>query len=254
MPSVETEADQCTTSQTSRPRADCEDTLDLRIPAELLELCTQGPPTALGDGLGHPAPGRLPQPDGAGLLDRPASWGPTTTPAGRFQLVPLRPGKDLGRLVRWMNDPAVAAFWELSGPESVTAAHVRAQLDGDGRSFPCLGTLDGRPMSYWEIYRADLDPISRFYPARPHDTGIHLLIGEAADRGRGVGTILLRTVADLILDHRPRCNRVIAEPDIRNTSSVSAFLGSGFRLAGEVELPNKRCALLIRERALRNLL
>ncbi|MGV9572720.1 GNAT family N-acetyltransferase, partial [Streptomyces nigra] len=30
------------------------------------------------------------------------------------------------------------------------------------------------PMSYWEIYRADLDPLARHYPARPHDIGVHL--------------------------------------------------------------------------------
>lgn len=153
-----------------------------------------------------------------------------------------------------MNDPAVAAFWDLAGPESVTESHIRARLDGDGRSVPCLGALDSTPMSYFEIYRADLDPLSRHYPARPHDTGIHLLLGSVADRGRGVGTTLLRAVADLVLDHRPRCTRVIAEPDLRNTPSVSAFLSAGFRLSAEVDLPDKRAALMVRDRALRHVL
>ncbi|MFJ4869704.1 GNAT family N-acetyltransferase [Streptomyces sp. NPDC088757] len=188
------------------------------------------------------------------LLDSVASWGPTTTPVGSFRLVPVRPEQDLPLLTRWMNDPAVAAFWELAGPEAVTAEHLRAQLEGDGRSVPCLGRLDGTPMSYFEIYRADLDPLARHYPARPHDTGVHLLIGGSTDRGRGVGTTLLRTVADLILDHRPRCARVVAEPDLRNTPSVSAFLGGGFRYAAEVDLPDKRAALMIRDRALRHVL
>ncbi|MFJ4341125.1 GNAT family N-acetyltransferase [Streptomyces sp. NPDC088915] len=188
------------------------------------------------------------------LLDSVASWGPTTTPVGSFRLVPVHPERDLPLLTRWMNDPAVAAFWELAGPETVTADHLRAQLEGDGRSVPCLGRLDGTPMSYFEIYRADLDPLARHYPARPHDTGVHLLIGGTTDRGRGVGTTLLRTVADLILDHRPRCARVVAEPDLRNTPSVSAFLGGGFRYAAEIDLPDKRAALMIRDRALRHVL
>ncbi len=64
-----------------------------------------------------------------------------------------------------MNDPAVAAFWELAGPPSVTEDHLRAQLSGDGRSVPCVGVLDGTPMSYWEIYRADLDPLARHCPS-----------------------------------------------------------------------------------------
>ncbi|MFC0845708.1 GNAT family N-acetyltransferase [Streptomyces noboritoensis] len=199
-------------------------------------------------------PHTAPHPHGDDLLDCPEAWGPVTTRVGVFQLVPVRVERDLSLLSGWMNDPAVAAFWELAGPESVTAAHLRPQLDGDGRSVPCLGLLDGTPMSYWEIYRADLDPLARHYPARPHDTGIHLLIGGVADRGRGVGTALLRAVADLVLDNRPLCSRVVAEPDLRNTPSVSAFLSAGFRFSAEVDLPDKRAALMVRDRALRNLL
>ncbi|ARE74163.1 siderophore biosynthesis protein [Streptomyces sp. Sge12] len=190
----------------------------------------------------------------ADLLDSPATWGSVSTPAGAFRLEPVRPGRDLELLAGWMNDPEVAAYWELAGPAAVTAAHLRAQLDGDGRSIPCLGLLDGTPMSYWEIYRADLDRLSRYYPARPHDTGIHLLIGDGTNRGRGLGTALLRAVADLVLGNRPRCTRVVAEPDIRNTPSVSAFLNSGFRCSAEIDLPEKRAALMVRERVLRNLL
>ncbi|MDX3851993.1 GNAT family N-acetyltransferase [Streptomyces sp. AK02-01A] len=222
-----------------------EDTLDLRLPEELSAL--------FGEGVAALPPMPRDAPDGD-LLDALAGWGPVTTSVGVFQLVPVRIERDLPLISRWMNDPAVAAFWELAGPEAVTAAHLRPQLDGDGRSVPCLGVLGGTPMSYWEIYRADLDPLARHYPSRPHDTGIHLLVGGVADRGRGVGTTLLRAVSDLVLDHRPRCGRVIAEPDLRNTPSVSAFLSAGFRLSAEVDLPDKRAALLVRERALRDLL
>lgn len=224
-----------------------EDTLDLRLSEELVALFGEDGPMA-----GHPPPS-----DDAStgdLLDAPAGWGPVGTAAGVFQLVPVRVERDLALISRWMNDPAVAAFWELAGPAAVTAAHLRTQLDGDGRSIPCLGVLAGTPMSYWELYRADLDPLARHYPARPHDTGIHLLVGSVADRGRGVGGTLLRAVADLVLDHRPRCGRVVAEPDLRNTPSVAAFLSAGFRFSAEVELPDKRAALMVRDRAFRDLL
>ncbi|WP_234434229.1 GNAT family N-acetyltransferase [Streptomyces sp. NRRL F-5126] len=189
-----------------------------------------------------------------GLLDGLHGWGPVPCSAGVLRLVPVRQERDLALITGWMNDPAVAAFWELAGPASVTAAHLEAQLRGDGRSIPCLGVLDGVPMSYFEVYRADLDPLARHYPARPHDTGVHVLVGGAADRGRGVGSALLRAVSDHILDHRPRCTRVLAEPDLENTPSVSAFLSAGFRFSAEVDLPGKRAALMIRDRALRRLL
>ncbi|WP_328583716.1 GNAT family N-acetyltransferase [Streptomyces sp. NBC_00370] len=221
------------------------DTLDLRLSDQLGALFAEGEPVT-----SPPPPGAFDD----DLLDSLAGWGPVTTPAGVFQLVPVRVERDLTLITRWMNDPAVAAFWELAGSEGVTATHLRGQLDGDGRSVPCLGVLGGIPMSYWEIYRADLDPLARHYPSRPHDTGIHLLLGGVTDRGRGVGTTLLRAVADLILEQRPRCARVLAEPDLRNTPSVAAFLNAGFRFSAEVELPDKRAALMVRERALRDLL
>ncbi|MGW7170430.1 GNAT family N-acetyltransferase [Streptomyces sp. NPDC054884] len=181
-------------------------------------------------------------------------WGTARTHAGGFRLVPVRIERDLSLVGRWMNDPAVAAFWELAGPERVTARHLRDQLADGGRSVPCLGVLEGRPMSYWEIYRADLDPLAGHYPARPYDTGIHLLIGGAADRGRGLGSMLLRVVADLVLAGSPACARVVAEPDLRNVASVAAFLTAGFRLFTELDLPAKRAALMVRDRSLRDLL
>ncbi|MGW7073748.1 GNAT family N-acetyltransferase [Streptomyces sp. NPDC054866] len=252
------------TESSAADRADVQDTLDLRLPDELIALfgasgATQ-PQGAYAGRIGAEAgtAGRAPAPTATSsaddLLDNVADWGPATTSAGVFQLVPVRIERDLPLISRWMNDPAVAAFWELAGPEAVTEAHLRAQIDGDGRSVPCLGVLDGTPMSYWEVYRADLDALARHYPARPHDTGLHLLIGGVADRGRGLGTSLLRAVADLVLDRRAACARVIAEPDLRNTPSVSAFLSAGFRFAAEVDLADKRAALMVRDRALRAVL
>ncbi|GAA2711762.1 GNAT family N-acetyltransferase [Streptomyces luteosporeus] len=251
---------------------DCVDTVELRLSDDLEAALAAGYPAAAAGfpqdvgfsqdaGFAQEAgflqdasflqEARLPPDD---LLDGVPGWGPVPTPAGTFQLVPVRMTRDLPLITLWMNDPAVAAFWELDGPDTVTAAHLRPQLDGDGRSIPCLGTLGGVPMSYWEIYRADLDALARSYPARPHDTGLHFLIGRVADRGRGLGTLLLRTVADLVLDRRPLCGRVVGEPDLRNTPSTAAFLGAGFRLTAEIELPGKRAALMIRDRALRTVL
>ncbi|MGW0844407.1 GNAT family N-acetyltransferase [Streptomyces sp. NPDC002787] len=227
-----------------------EDTLELRLPDDFLALMA-----ADGDsyGGGAEAGGEAPPVKGE-LLDHLVDWGPVVTPVGTLHLVPVRVERDLPLISRWMNDSAVASYWKLAGPESVTAGHLRAQLEGDGRSLPCLGLLGGTPMSYWEIYRADLDPVARHYPARPHDTGIHLLIGPVARRGRGLGSTLLRAVADLVLDKRPSCARVIAEPDLRNFPSVSAFLSAGFRFSAEVDLPDKRAALMVRDRLLRDLM
>ncbi|WP_037869034.1 GNAT family N-acetyltransferase [Streptomyces sp. SPB074] len=179
----------------------------------------------------------------------PGDWPPVPTPHGLFRLRPVALPRDLALLTGWMNDPEVAAFWELAGPPEVTAAHVRPQTAGDAGSLPCLGLLDGRPMSYWEIYRADQDVLAPYYAARPHDIGVHLLLGGGTDRGRGLGTTLLRAVTSLVLAQRPHATRVLAEPDVRNVRSVAAFLRAGYRKDRELDLPGKRAALMIRDRA-----
>jgi len=185
---------------------------------------------------------------GADLLDGVPRWGVMDTSVGQFRLQPVRLPRDLAQVAGWMNDPDIAAFWELAGPKELTEHHIRVQLDGDGRSVPCLGLLDGVPMSYWEVYRADLDPIALHYPSRPHDTGLHLLLGPADTRGRGIGSVLLRAVAERVLRERHDARRVVAEPDIRNVPSMHAFLKAGFRHDRDLPLPGKHAALLVYDR------
>jgi acetyl CoA:N6-hydroxylysine acetyl transferase len=180
---------------------------------------------------------------------------PTTlslpTPAGQFVLAPVDVDRDLELVSRWMNDPAVALYWELDGPRERTADHL-AEQQRFAHSRPYLVHLDSRPIGYWEIYRAAEDRLAAYYEAEPGDLGVHLLIGEADCRGIGLGTLLLTAVCDALQvqvggsgDGDGR--RIVAEPDSRNVRSVRAFLAAGFRAAGTITLPEKSAVLVIRE-------
>ena len=167
----------------------------------------------------------------------------TALPLGTFSLHPLDPDRHTDLLHRWMNDPEVARFWGMGWPPERIARYLCRQLDS-AHSVPYLGALDCEPMSYWELYRAEQDRLAEQYPARRGDAGVHLLLGPAGYRGRGLGATLLRAVSDWQL--RTDAERVVAEPDVRNTRSVRAFQRAGFRQAGEIDLPDKRAVLLIR--------
>ena len=143
-----------------------------------------------------------------------------------------------------MNDPAVARYWELAGPIDRAADHL-AEQRALPHTEPYLARLAGRPIGYWEIYRAAEDRLAAYYQARPDDVGIHLLIGEPDLRGLGLGTTLLTTLCDAI-QRESRC-RIVAEPDERNTASVHAFLAAGFTASGTIALPEKRATLVIRD-------
>jgi RimJ/RimL family protein N-acetyltransferase len=194
-------------------------------------------PKAIHTALDWPGPA-------AAALDWP---GPAAA-AGRFALRPVDTRGDLNLVHGWMNDPEVATFWELDGPRERTERHLLEQSTLD-YSAAYLGLLDDEPMSYWEVYRADLDPLlAGHYPAVAHDYGLHLLIGPSALRGRGIGSVLLGEMVERCLTADPLATRVLAEPDVRNTPSVRAFIRAGFRQLAVIQLAGKRAALMVRPR------
>ncbi|MQA14766.1 MAG: GNAT family N-acetyltransferase [Pseudonocardiaceae bacterium] len=166
---------------------------------------------------------------------------------GEFSLHPAEPDRDTDALHTWMNDPEVARFWEMPWPRDPIAGYLCRQRDS-AHSTPYVGFLDGVAMSYWELYRADLDPLARHYPARHGDAGVHLLLGPPGYRGRGLGVGMLRAVSSWQLDIDPAATRVVAEPDVRNARSIRAFERAGFRRSAEIDLPDKHAALMIRDR------
>jgi RimJ/RimL family protein N-acetyltransferase len=52
----------------------------------------------------------------------------------------------------------------------------------------------------------------------------------------------------MLLREQPGCTRVVAEPDVENTPSVRAFAAAGFVQQGEIQLPEKTAALMVRTR------
>jgi acetyl CoA:N6-hydroxylysine acetyl transferase len=167
--------------------------------------------------------------------------------SGQFSLRRLDLERDLDLVHAWMNDPEVARFWKMPWPREQIASYLRRQ-DRSTHSTPYLGELDRVPMSYWELYRADLDPLAQHYAAREHDAGVHMLLGPAEFRGRRLAVSLLRAVSGWQLDADPDAARVVGEPDVENTRVIRALERAGFRRITELDLPNKRAALMIRDR------
>jgi RimJ/RimL family protein N-acetyltransferase len=100
-----------------------------------------------------------------------------------------------------------------------------------------------------ELYRVQRDKLARCYSHEPRDLGVHIAIGEPDAIGRGVGSALLRAVAEGLLAADRDCVRVAAEPNVHNGASVGAFGKAGFGWVAEVGLPNKNSALMVFGRA-----
>ena len=166
--------------------------------------------------------------------------------AGDFSLRRVDPDQDLQLVHSWMNDPEVARFWKMPWPLAEIASYLHRQ-DTSGHSTPYLGLLNGVPMSYWEVYCAELDPLAQYYAAGEHDVGLHMLLGPAECRGRKLAVDLIAAVSTRLLSRDPR-TRVVAEPDVENTRVIRILEGLGWRRAADLDLPTKRAALMILDR------
>jgi acetyl CoA:N6-hydroxylysine acetyl transferase len=159
----------------------------------------------------------------------------------------LDPSGDLDLVHGWMHQPHVVPFWQLDLDRDDLAAYLRRAAADDHQQV-LIGSVDGEPVSYWECYWAARDPLAAHYPAEPADQGVHLLIGPPERTGRGLGRQLLQAVVAWQLGREPATRRVVAEPNVRNQRMIHVFQQCGFRRAGELELPDKRAALMLHER------
>jgi len=160
---------------------------------------------------------------------------------------------DLPRMHRWMNDPVVAHFWQEEGD----LAHQRAYLGriaADPHATALIGSFDGEPFGYFEVYWAKEDRIAPFCAAGDYDRGWHVLVGEERFRGKAGGKAWLSawmpSISHYLFLDDPRTRRLVIEPRADNDRMRRSLARCGYDLVREFDFPHKRAVLgvLPRER------
>ncbi|SDG12078.1 Protein N-acetyltransferase, RimJ/RimL family [Lentzea fradiae] len=153
-------------------------------------------------------------------------------------------GHDLELVHRWNQAPHVAAFWRRAWSLPEWERRLAEQLEGDDVR-PLLVCWHGRPVIYAELYRAARDALAQCYPARPHDLGLTLAVGELALTDRGLVRTLLPRLTDALFEADPHCTRVVADPDVRNLRAIRSFEAGGFVAVDEIMLAGKLALLMV---------
>ena len=154
---------------------------------------------------------------------------------------------DAEMVAEWMNRPHLAQTWQYDWPTWRWRQHISAQLEGT-YSLPLIGNLRGADSAYLEIYWAAKDLISHHYDADPFDVGIHAAIADMGLVNRGFGPRLLPRIMASVFAMEPRCQRIMFDPDHRNTVVRRLCEYVGCRSLGEHDAPNRRMVLYALER------
>ncbi|MBV9664739.1 MAG: GNAT family N-acetyltransferase [Actinobacteria bacterium] len=159
---------------------------------------------------------------------------------------------DLPMLHRWLNEPSVVAWWE--GDDVSWDAVVREY--GTANPDPVehwIASADGRDIG-WIQCCAAVDELDEIEPWRPFGVtdaaaGIDYLLGEPADRTRGLGSEMIRAfVRDVVFGLHPQYTQACAAPYEANVASWRALEKAGFRYAGTVADKDGPCRLMIADR------
>jgi aminoglycoside 6'-N-acetyltransferase len=138
--------------------------------------------------------------------------------------------EDLPLVRDWLNDDPVANRWYALGERrslEAIAAEFSPSSNPGVRLF--IITVDGWPVGVISAYRQVDHPDYWGWLERPDAAGLDLFIGDAAWRGRGVGTALLRRfLRDEIFSDLTTVVCII-DPDPANTDAMRVYARVGFR-------------------------
>ena len=153
----------------------------------------------------------------------------------RLQLRPMRE-KDWQVLYEWNNDPEVLYFAEgdyVSSRSMEDTQQIYAEVSQSGLCF--IIELDMRSIGECWLQRMNVGCIQRKYPGLDCRR-IDLLIGEKALWNRGIGTEVIRALAEYGFRHE-NADMIFGLPGSHNPRSIRAFEKAGFRRTGELRLP-----------------
>jgi hypothetical protein len=184
----------------------------------------------------------------ASLSAREAAYTEDLHGLGRLRLTPLAPERDADLLHGWVREDR-ARFWGMQSMSRDEVRDIYLFVDSLDTHHAYLMSIDDEPVGLFQTYEPLEDPVADVYPARPEDTGMHLLLAPATRTvANFTATLLTGLIRFLLAD--PAKDRVVAEPDARNSKAIGRFLSFGFEAGATVQLAEKEAQLvfLTRER------
>ena len=160
---------------------------------------------------------------------------------------------DLDMMHTWLNDPAVVRWWEGT---DVSLAGVQNRYFDDCPDWVenWIALLNGDPLGWANCYPASNDADGEACAWQPHldltrTGGIDYLIGAGPDRGRGVGTAMIRAFTrDIVFARHPQWAFAAAGPFEANVPSCRALEKAGFRLLARLADEAGPCSLMAAQR------
>ncbi len=156
--------------------------------------------------------------------------------SGLFTLRPMTRADD-ALIHRWVTQD-YARFWGMQNDSLEQVAQFYQQLQQHDAQSALIGCCDGEPVFLVERYRPADEEIGKFYPAAEGDCGMHILIAPATRPMRQFSWQVFTLVMDYLFS-LPEVQRVVVEPDARNSKIHLLNKRAGFQYQHQIDLGHK---------------
>jgi aminoglycoside 6'-N-acetyltransferase len=158
----------------------------------------------------------------------------------RFAFRPMTEA-DLPDLVRWINLPHVAQWWDDQRTPEQVAAYYGPGLRGEDPVRFWIAEVNGRSIGFFQDYRIADHPDYALLCGRPDAVGFDYVVGEPAYVDRGLGTSLLWVfLRDIVVPAYDAVSELFAAPDHRNARSLRVLAKLGAAQGLWFDEPNDR--------------
>ena len=155
-----------------------------------------------------------------------------------YEFRPMSAG-DLPLVRDWLARPHVAAWWHDTDDFDFVSGDL-----GHHDLAQFIVMMDERPIGYLQCCR--VSEWDAGLGAQPDGTrGIDQFIGEPGLIGRGHGSAFIREFIDELL--AKGTPRVVIDPSPTNPRAIRAYEKAGFRREHEVDTPDGRALLMVRD-------
>jgi aminoglycoside 6'-N-acetyltransferase len=157
-----------------------------------------------------------------------------------YQFRPMT-AADLPLVRYWLSLPHVTQWWGEPGAQFTL---VSGDLDEPAMD-QFVVHVDARPFAYLQCYDPSVWPEGGLGTHPSGTRGIDQFIGEADMLDCGHGSAFIRSFTDRLL--AAGAPRVVTDPDPTNLRAIRAYEKAGFRKDREVDTPDGRSFLMVRD-------
>lgn len=162
---------------------------------------------------------------------------------GEYAIRHLDVDADAEMLHQWVTAPK-AVYWMMQDADVTAVAAEYRRIAAHPHHDAFIGLHRGQPTFLVERYDPRYVEVNDVFEARDGDVGMHFLTAPTDTPVPGFTRAVLTTVmAFLFAD--PDVQRVVVEPDVRNTAVHRLNSAVGFTVIGPTRLPHKTALLSI---------